>query len=453
MKYTPIFLWLFFASFLLAEGEVMIEPKNPEVMVGELLTVQVKVDGKPIDFKQYKVEIAPADAPSITDDVRIKTYADGKLILQAPISLSDGVSTAAYKIIITRIQDKPEAGGAANNEGADDPPLLKVHARGAHNWEARAIAGYHQAGASSADHEQNFFFDFFVARPFGAGAVYNSSFNLWGQVRIASSPQQKDIPLSDFAVDFAREFGSVPVNELAQSGEFLTGIEYRPSKHLKWGDESTGRIRTLGFVAFFGANGTFTVPDTMSRIFRIPGKDSPQWDNFVSCFPAFENEYDNLTTPVEYIGLIPPDRERFYRQYGAGIRYTSYAADKKWAAPAMFTATIGQDQSISHGRYIGAVLKFDAFYPLPVSFGANGRFLYLFGTANLAIAKPKNKDPLALELVSDDCPDTPPAPDENTHCGVQIYQSDVAVFTVPSSRDTYRVGVGIDFISLLNAWK
>jgi hypothetical protein len=316
------------------------------------------------------------------------------------------------------------------------------------DWEARAILGWHQAGASSSESSQNLFFDFFIDRPLIKRPAGGSDFGLWGQVRVASSPQQKTIPLSQFAVDFAKELGSIPVNQLAQSAEFLTGVEYRP-RWFKW---TGARVRTLGLIGFFGASGAFSDPSTQGRVFRVPSVDSPQWPNFVSVFPKFEDPA--YRAQAQFIGLMPPDRERFFRQYGGGIRYTSYDPNKKQQAPSMFTASIGQDQAISGGRYVGAVMKFDAFYPLPFSTSEHDfGFIYLFGTANLAVAKPKANTPLALELVSTECASTAAAADTGTRCGVKLYQDNVAVFTIPTSRDTYRIGVGIDFISFLNSAK
>src|SRR5262249_43187929 len=117
-------------------------------------------------------------------------------------------------------------------------------------------------------------------------------------------------------------------------------------------------------------------------------------------------------------------------------------------SPAMYTATIGQDQAITRGRYIGPVLKFDAFYPLPIS---SASFVYLFGTANLAVAKPQNGTPLALQLVSQPCTATDPASASGVTCGVKVFQDSVAVHTIASSRDTYRIGVGIDAIAFFTA--
>jgi hypothetical protein len=310
------------------------------------------------------------------------------------------------------------------------------------SWDARAIVGWHQAGASSAEFTQNVFFDFYVARPFGPGAVHENPFSLWGQVRVASAPQQKSIPVSQFAAEFASQLGTVPVNELAQSGEFLVGFEYRP-RLLKWTDPE--RIRTLGLVGFFGANGAFSDPTTTARVFRAVPAGAPQFQNFVANFPEFADSV--FRERARFVGLVPPDRERFYRQYGGGIRYTSYDATRAYASPAMFTATVGQDQMITHGRYHGPVFKVDAFYPLPMG---DSSFIFLFGTANLAITKATNKTPIAMQLVSGDCPSgTTPG----LTCGVKVYQDDVAVYAIPSARDTYRLGIGIDFISLIKKWK
>ena len=315
-------------------------------------------------------------------------------------------------------------------------------------WESRAIIGWHQAGASSADSTQNLFFDFFVARPLGAAkAVHENRFNLWGQVRVASSPQQRTIPLSQFAAGFATQLGDTPVNELAQSAEFLTGFEIRPwvwpGKPAKPGDpvETPERVRTLGFVAFFGANGAFKDPATEATVFRVPPPTSPQWSNFVGQYPEFDDPAFRASAP--YLALTPPDRERFYRQYGFGLRYASYSADQVDMPPGTFTATIGQDQAITGGRYVGPVLKFDAFYPMPFR---EASFIYFFGTANLAIKKPEDKTPLALELVSGPCESSTGA---GVTCEVKPFQDNVAVRSVASSRDTYRIGVGIEAISLL----
>lgn len=414
---------LIFSSSLMAQNPEV--PSVVEGYVGQSTVIPVKLMGMAAKCSQLTV--------MVPDTIRKGCDGDDQLVLQAPVSIPSNVLYVDSKVQITT-----QGGGMAEF-------TFRVGPESGLEWESRAIIGWHQAGASSTNSSQHLFIDFFVARPFGSGAVYDSPFNLWGQVRVASSPQQKTIPLQEFAASFVAQLGGVKVNELAQSAEFLTGVEYRPKK---W----TGkRIRTFGLVGFFGANGAFSDPATQGRVFRVPPLTSPQWANFVSRFKDFQN--DAFRQQAQFIGLVPPDRERFYREYGFGVRYTSYIADQKWASPAMFTATLGQDQSITRGRYVGPVLKFDAFYPLPLSLRKNEpRFVYFFGTANLAVAKPDEKVPLALELVQD-CPPNTPQASVGTTCSVPLHQNNVAIFTVPSARDTYRIGVGIDVIAFFKALK
>ena len=142
------------------------------------------------------------------------------------------------------------------------------------DYESRAIVGFHQAGASSADSQQNFFSDFFVVRPIGrtpadgAKKVYDYKFNLWGDVRIASSPQQITVPVSQFAAGFSEAVGKLPVNQLALSGEFVTGFEWRPWGNYKDKLVQPTRIRSIGLVAFFGASGAFSDAVSRASVFR-----------------------------------------------------------------------------------------------------------------------------------------------------------------------------------------
>src|SRR5271154_6264504 len=63
-------------------------------------------------------------------------------------------------------------------------------------WEARSVLGFQQAAASSADSRQSFFFDFFIERGLSQISAANARFLLWGNVRVASVPQQVSSALS-----------------------------------------------------------------------------------------------------------------------------------------------------------------------------------------------------------------------------------------------------------------
>ena len=332
----------------------------------------------------------------------------------------------------------PAAPAAAAPKPASAPaptpanPPLDADKEG--EWEARAVLGFHQAGASSAESDQNYFFDFYIMRGLGNHAkVYDSRVNVWGNVRIASAPQQVDSSVANFVANFSTAAGSLKVNELAQSGEFLTGLGLR-MKNWKQGD----RIRMLEAVGFWGANGAFSEPGSRSQIYKVPAAGTPQRGVFERNFGEDIRRLTGGAIP-EYVGFVPPDRERFYRQYGFGMRLSTFELARPYSPPATYMFTLGRDQLITEGVYKDVVARADVFYPLPIG-KEDGRFkfLFLFGTANLRLTKPKPLDVIALEPGGS---------------AVQLYSPNVAVISRPSSRDTYRIGMGVDFVNLLNSWR
>lgn len=297
-------------------------------------------------------------------------------------------------------------------------------------WESRAIVGYHQAGASSANFTQNFFFDFFIMRSLSSQSLWEGRWNLWGDVRIASSPQQITTGVGEFVSGFSTQVSKLPVNQLAQSADFDSGIEYRLHT---WTPQ--GAYRMAGLIGYFGAMGAFDAPQSQMEIFDVPPKNSLQYPSFVAQFPTAAN--------ATYVGFVPPNRQRFYRNYGVGVRLTTFDKDNNLAPPATYAFSIGQDESITAGTFQSVVGKFDVFYPLPVSFGDGGayKFLYLFGTANLRLSKATTVPTFALQN-----------PNANG-VTVQPYDPNLAIVTQGNTRDTYRIGAGADLVNLLRSIK
>jgi hypothetical protein len=297
-------------------------------------------------------------------------------------------------------------------------------------WEARAIVGYHQAGASSAKFSQNFFFDFFIMRALSPKPLWETQWNLWGDVRIASSPQQVTTGVGTFATNFASQVSRLPVNQLAQSADFQTGLEYR----LHTWERSSGH-RMIGVVGFFGAMGTFQPPEAQMQIFNVPDKSSLQYPAFVKQFPSAAN--------AKFIGFVPPNRERFYRSFGFGVRVTTFDKGDALAPPASYTLTFGEDEAITGGLFTSVVSKIDVFYPLPLgpSDKWTYKFVYLFGTANLRLSRATEIPTFALQ-------------DPNANgVTVQPFDPNLAIVVVRNTRDTYRIGFGVDLIKLVQAWK
>src|SRR5262249_43378341 len=138
-----------------------------------------------------------------------------------------------------------------------------------------------------------------------------------------------------------------------------------------------------------------------------------------------------------------PDLERFPKQYLAGLRLTTHYIQPTGtplaSAPAMLAFTVGQNQVITGEHLRGVVGRVEAFYPLP--FGERlptvaGAFssLYLFGTAQLRLGKSETAPALALFPVST------PASDPS-----------VTLISRPNTRDMYRIGFGVDLVSMIHA--
>jgi hypothetical protein len=322
---------------------------------------------------------------------------------------------------------QPNPGAAAPSP--DSSQSTKVQATDENKeWEARAIVGYHQAGASSAKFSQNFFFDFFIMRSLSDDHLWQKhNWNLWGDARIASSPQQITTGVGTFATNFATQASNLPVNQLAQGADFQTGLEYVLRE---W--EPNVSYRMLGLVGYFGAMGVFQPPDAQMQIFNVPDKTSLQYPAFAAQFPTAAN--------ARYVGFVPPNRERFYRNYGFGVRITTFDKGQPLAPPATYTLSFGEDEAITGGIFRSVVGKIDVFYPLPLS-GASGKykFLYLFGNANLRLSKATSIPTFALQNPNDN------------GTTVQPFDPNLAVITIPSSRDTYRIGAGVDLINLIQS--
>lgn len=163
------------------------------------------------------------------------------------------------------------------------------------------------------------------------------------------------------------------------------------------------------------------------HLFVAPTPESPQYSLLQQRFPG-------VTTT--YIGIVNPDRDRFYRQWGFGFRYSKFHSQAV-ESPETLTLTLGQDELITGGQFQSIVARFDAFYPLPVG-SRNGQwwFLYIFGTASLRLSTGDDKTPLILERA----PDT-----------VNAYENTVTIVAKASTRDTYRIGIGVDLVNLMRS--
>ena len=229
----------------------------------------------------------------------------------------------------------------------------------------------------------------------------------------------------------------VKVNELVQSAEFRTGLDYRiPGVGDK---DSTGN--RLSVFAGFGGVGPLD-PKQGVAVFKIPaledGKPTTARGQFFEQYP--ERSYPGIERST-YVAFTSPDRGRFFRQYAAGLRYSQFYdlnpgetdSNKKLWSPASVAASFGQHELVSGGRLRGIVGNFEAFFP----FRLGPARAYVFGRAVMSFSKNQDRRPVFLDPAIQDNKPVPPS------------ASSVYVISTPSNRDVYTVGIGIDAIKII----
>jgi hypothetical protein len=301
-------------------------------------------------------------------------------------------------------------------------------------WEVRSVVGLEQSAASSSDPRLTYLLDFFIDRALGNERdATNAQWLVWGNVRLASMPvQQQGASVGTLLGNLAGAV-NLNANELLQSAEFQTGVEWRPGRFI-WKNTTLNRVRTAGLIAGFGASGPLN-PKQGVALFNAPAQAA----QLFSTFPA-ELAAQGFTpaNPPKYLAFTTPDRPQFYRQWMAGLRISTFDLKNPGNPPATYTATIGQDELVTAGMLRSAVVRFDVFYPLPVNQGGLN-FIYLFGTATLRAGA-------AL-------PGTAPLFLDPAQAGITPTTPGTAVLVSPGNRDYYRIGIGVDLVNALRQLK
>ncbi len=292
---------------------------------------------------------------------------------------------------------------------------------------ARIIFGLDQAAASSAQSTFKYFFDLFLSAPLPFKQLPDPDFGprwrIWGNVRLASVPQQLTAKVQDF--NLPASVANLQVNELAQSAEFRGGVSARicgvPSLSLSF-DKDTLQKFSLHAIVGLGGSTPLNPRDAL-EIFKVS-------DDAVKRYPQAQGK--------ELIAFTGPDRDRFYRQAFAGLEVRTHYFEKSTEAPlerfpATFSFTYGIDEAVTRGQIRGGVFRAEGFYPLPSKWGSQ---FYFFFTTLMKPTRARTSDPLLLEFA------TGKTLSDVVSNGVKV--------TVPSiDRDYYRIGFGMDFVRLI----
>ena len=277
----------------------------------------------------------------------------------------------------------------------------------------RALLGFEQVGASGSPSGHDFLFDLFISR-----AAVSPRIRWWGDVKVASFPQQVNSQIVQFSQEFSSSFGGLTVNQLAESAEFVTGPELVISQHAH---------SALTLFAGGGAIGPNN-PSDAATVFEIPATKSPQ-------YAALTNQVGAIPSGSTYIAFLPESDGRFSREWQAGVRlYTSYGAG---SSPGTVEFSVGQNEFVTNAHLSGMVGHVAATHPFTIK----GVTVYLFGEATTAYKRSQFTTPLLLEPAL-----------ENSN-PVPVTNPGVYAVTVPANqRDTYRIGVALDLVSVIRSW-
>jgi hypothetical protein len=301
----------------------------------------------------------------------------------------------------------------------------------------RAIVGIEEAAASSMSPTQKFYVDFNLNVPIGRAKKdkrgqpkdeLDGNFWVWANPRITSLPQPSVTNVSDVVSggNFFDPVSKGKVKEITQGFEFTVGgevpiIKPRDGKNIPsgFGEDFHGRLG-LSFIFGGGAITPFNPQDT-AAVFKVN-------DGIVARYPNAKGK--------DFVAFISSDRDRFFRQYFAGLRLKTYffrgtdrGADVADIFPGLFDITYGQNESVTGGKLRGGVFRIEGFYPLPFY-----PAVHVYGTALMKLNHGTANTPLILQV-----PDTIPS--------LSDPKLDLEVVP-PVDRDYYKIGFGIDLLHL-----
>jgi hypothetical protein len=307
----------------------------------------------------------------------------------------------------------------------------------------RAIVGFEQAAAASANSEQKLFLEFNLTAPLfrTKDKVIESPLWVWLNPRITSIPQQTANSVAEFATasNFFAPFEGGKVNDIVQAFGFTGGIEVpfkrngsRVTAPMASGFGSKTKARySLSFIAGAGAVTPLSAQKSL-QVFTVN-------DSVRERFPDIR---DNQ----QFIAFVSPERTRFLRQYFGGIRLKTYFVkagddaspddrDLEPIFPGILDITFGQNEAVTRGRFRGGVARIEGIYPLPFIGNDNKGLIYVFASAQMKLTSTKIEKPIFLHL-ADPVPTVP---------GEDVFVTDVPAL----DRDYYKFGVGVDLIRLI----
>ncbi len=346
------------------------------------------------------------------------------------------VSTGLYAQDQQKTEQEPQKTETKETDAETEPATTPTETTPAVNWyegeNLRAIVGYEQADASSAQSKLFLFTNLYFSRPFpiqfskkNTDKILGPKLRMWGNIMVTSVPQAGNQAVSSVVSGNSPGMDQLTLNEVAQAIEFMIGLDYRL---LDFEALSSNYRYTINVIAGCGVI-TPLSPKSSLKIYEI----SPELEEKYKFDPITGNQYDY--TGMQYAAVADPIRNRFYRQYFAGFRFKTFTNPDKYNGsshfPAMLDITYGLNDSVTGGHLDEGVLRLDLFFPLKIS---KNLHLYLFANTQLLLSKTHTQIPIFLA----------PAPD-----GTKATDPGVIVITSPPQKsEHYRIGLGVDLVKL-----
>jgi hypothetical protein len=300
----------------------------------------------------------------------------------------------------------------------------------------RLIAGIEGSGGAATQPTGRIFFDMLLSTPISNGGhpVFGPNLRLWVDSRITSVPRQFDVKVTDFSI--ANAVKDLKVNEIAQVIEVMGGPQYRlwaQDRPLKAFFDNRLSRTTVSLIAAYGGT-TPIVPKDFISTFKMPAKDTDAYDRLRRQFGSELDRRPNAT----HVSFVPGDRQRFWRQYYAGLRIQSHFYQWNGAPSSVPMRTVdllfGQNETVTGGRWRGSVVRIDFFQP--IADFTSGVTIYVFGTASFkpSVERGANAEALVLN----------PLPESERSSFNLTAPTTLLLTAPPSNRDFFRIGVGID---------
>jgi hypothetical protein len=417
-------------------------------------TVSVQVNQKALALKPdtYEIEVKNSSGTFTPKSVAVKRKADNGFLdkQDLEVALKEGENT---------IKISPKSGSKVNDKAAAEINVVCDNCSDfVPSTSTRAVIGFEQLGASSANNKQSPFLEFYFDTPLTFGREPQScevgaqgcgtngkkppgrqaTFSLWSKVRLSDVPVQR-------LVSFGSPTGfsnfltgdNIPQNEFAQSFDFLVGLQ---SPKLLGGALGSGFFPGKSSVhAFFGVGAINPLAtEKTAQIFKIPqvmqNGTMVNDPSFIDIFPEAKGKAN--------IAFVTPERDKFFRQWFAGLRFKTNFYDGSSPAkmfPAMFDLAIGQNEAITQ-TLRGMVIKGDGSTPLPIK----GGIISIFGSVQMRLGRKVDQRVQSLFLAPADA-------------GVFLSSPGTAIVPIGrypntiSNRDIFRLGIGVDIFRLFKA--